>query len=111
MNTITSPEQFQQSIQQGAVLILFGGQHCGVCQSIKPKLADLIQSEFPKFDIAYIDSEQSPEISAQEGVFTLPVIKLYIEGQMHLEQARLINLSGLTTQLERLHDLWNPTED
>jgi len=111
MQTITSPEQYQQSIQQGASLVVFGGEHCGVCQSIKPKLADLIKERFPKFEIIHVDCGQSPEICAQEGVFTLPVIKLYIDGQMHIEQARHINMSGLTIQLERLHSLWNTSND
>ncbi len=111
MRIISSTEQFQQNIQKGASLVIFGGENCGVCQSIKPKLAQLIEDQFPNFEVIYVDCEKSANICAQEGVFTLPVIKLYIDGQMHLEQVRHINLRGLTTQLERLHGLWNSTED
>jgi len=111
MRAISSSKQFQQNIQKGASLVIFGGENCGVCQSIKPKLAQLIGDQFPNFGIVYVDCEKSAGICVQEGVFTLPVIKLYIDGQMHLEEVRHINLHRLTTQLERLYGLWNSTEN
>lgn len=60
-----------------AVLLLFGGAHCGVCQSIKPRLLQMLAEEFPKMRLCYIDCEQQGDIAAAHRVFTLPVVELY----------------------------------
>ncbi len=47
-----------------------------------------------------------PGIFAQHGVFTLPVVKLFVEGQVCLEMARSFSLQELTSQVDRIYRLW-----
>jgi thioredoxin 1 len=47
-----------------------------------------------------------PGICAQHGVFTLPVVKLLVEGQVCLEMARSFSLQELTSQVDRIYRLW-----
>jgi thioredoxin 1 len=39
-------------------------------------------------------------------VFSLPVIKLYIEGQLSLEMARSFSLKELASRVDRIYSLW-----
>jgi len=106
MQTISTSEQFEQLKSHPASLLLFGGPHCGVCVAIKPKIESLIAQDFPDMALAYIDCEQNPDICAQHSVFSLPVIKLYIEGQLCLEMARSFSLKELASRIERIYGLW-----
>ena len=109
MQTISTITQIDQLKSAGASLILFGGAHCGVCQSVKPKIETLMTEQFPDITLVYVDCEQSPDICGQHSVFSLPVIKMYIEGQMYFELVRGFSLVELTSQVERIYRLWKAT--
>lgn len=106
MQTLSTPSQIEQLKSQQAALILFGGPQCGVCQVIKPKIESQMAQQFPDIALAYVDCEQNPDICAQHGVFSLPVTKLYIEGQLSLEMARSFSLMELSAQVGRIYQLW-----
>ncbi len=110
MQTISSANQFDHFKSTGASLILFGGEHCGVCHTIKPKIESLMAEQFPDITLAYVDCEQSPDICGQQSVFTLPVIKMYIEGQMYMELVRGFSLMELMRQVDRIYQLWKSSE-
>ena len=106
MQTITTSRQLEQLTLHPASLILFGGLHCGVCVAIKPKIESLMAQDFPNIALAYVDCEQTPDICGQYGVFSLPVIKLYIEGQLSLEMARSFSFKEFASRVERIYRLW-----
>ncbi len=85
-----------------AVLLLFGGPQCSVCQAIKPKLEILFASRHPEVPLVYVDCTRSPATCAQHGVFSLPVVQFYIEGRLYLERSRSFSLVELSDQVERI---------
>ena len=106
MNNITDIDLLNQMKTEGAVLILFGGAHCSVCQSIRPQLTSMIEQQFPDMHGVYVDCEKSPQICAQHSVFTLPVVKAYIDGKKIAEEARAFSLNQLAQTLERPYAMW-----
>lgn len=106
MQLIATQQQLDQLQTQGAVLILFGAPPCSVCQSLKLKLNEVLPEQFPKLQSAYVDCQQTPEISAQHGVFSLPVMKVYMDGQLVLEEAGVFSLRKSLAQFSRLYSLW-----
>ena len=98
MKTDVSGQQIALLKSTRAVLLLFGGLQCGVCQVIKPKLECLMEQRYPEIAMVYVDCAESPEICAQHGVFCLPVVKLYIEGRLYLERGRSFSLVELATK-------------
>ncbi|MDL0433654.1 thioredoxin family protein [Marinobacter sp. TBZ242] len=61
MKNICSEEALSELLQSSpAVLVLYGGASCGVCQAIKPRLEKLASEEFPKLVTAYIDCQEKP---------------------------------------------------
>ncbi len=106
MPTVCEPEALQDILRSHpAVLVLFGSATCGACTALKPKLQMLLQDRFPLLVPVYVDCEQSPKLSAQEGVFTLPVVRVYFEGQRFVERVRVFALTALADDIQRPYDL------
>ena len=106
MQTELTHQQIEHLKTTQAVLLLFGGSRCGVCQAIKPKLEDLMAQRHPEIVLVYVDCENSLAICAQHGVFSLPVVQFYIEGRLYLERGRSFSLVELSDQMERIVLLW-----
>jgi len=106
MQNIIDIEILEKLKQEGALFVLFGGEHCNVCQSLRPQISTMLEQRFPEMQIIYIDCEAAPEICAQHRVFSLPAVKVYIEGMLIVEDARVFSLSNLRQRMERPYAMW-----
>jgi len=106
MHDITNIETFEKAKSSGASLILFGGEQCTVCQSIRPQVSNTLKQHFAQLRLYYVDCEKSPEICAQHGIFSLPVIQVYIEGMMVTEAGRVFGLNELIERIKRPYMMW-----
>ncbi|MDH5517594.1 MAG: thioredoxin family protein [Gammaproteobacteria bacterium] len=106
MQTITDCETLERLTAKHAVFILFGGQHCGVCQTLKPQLSAMIEQRFPEMIGVYVECEKSAYLCAQHSVFTLPVVKAYIDGMKVAEMARSFSIKQLEQAIERPYSMW-----
>lgn len=87
--------------QESAVMVLFGGVHCNVCQVIKPKIEAMLAADFPKVKLVYVDCGEQTDLCAQEGVFSLPVVRVYFAGQKAGEWVRTFSLGQLADAMVR----------
>ena len=107
MKDITSKIQFDDFISNNeAVLVYFSTPQCNVCKVLKPKLAELIESEFPNIKMGYINSEALPEIAAQLRIFTVPTIIVLLDGKEFLRKSRNISLSEFQKEIERPYSMY-----
>lgn len=88
-------------VQSKASLVLFGGENCGVCTAIKPRLEKLLNSAYPELRLLYVDCQRSQDICAQNSVFSLPVVRVFFEGQLFLEEIKAFSINKLVTDIER----------
>lgn len=95
---------------QPAVMVLFGGAGCGVCQSIKPRLADMAEQDFPKLVVVWVDCEEGGALCAAHCVFSLPVVQLWFEGQPFERFVRAFSLSAVRSAIERPYGMLFPEE-
>lgn len=94
--------ELSQLLQQNnAVLLLFGATHCGVCQSIKPRIGDMLRDEFSQMKWAYIDCHAHPAIAAAHHVFSLPVVELYFQGQAFGRFSKVFSIRELKEAIAR----------
>ena len=91
--------------KEPTVLAYFSTEACNVCKVLKPKVAELIQSKFPKIKLAYIKSDKLPEVAAQNQVFTAPTILVFIEGREYIRKSRNIGISELHREIERPYSM------
>ncbi len=102
MQDIKSLEEFNKSINKNNVSITyFSHEKCSVCHVLLPKIQDLIQTQFPKARLYYCNTVTAPEIAAQNRVFTVPSVKIFVEGKEYLSFSRNMGISQLQEAIER----------
>ena len=107
MIDLNSTKEFEKFITSNeASLIYVSTPQCNVCKVLKPKLIDFINSEFPKIIMGYVDSEALPEVAAQNRIFTVPTILVFLDGKEFLRKSRNINLHEFRQDIERPYLLY-----
>lgn len=91
--------------EQEALLILFGGKECNVCHSIKPKLIELVENQYPKVKMVYVDCHVVTDICSQNSVFTLPTLQVYFTGQKFIEEVRSFSLQKVIDDMQRPYSM------
>lgn len=94
-------------IEKGAHLLMFGGEHCGVCQVIWPQLLAALTKRWPRLKLHYIDCEKHQACCAQHGVYSLPVVRLYFDGRLYLEQRQVFSLGPFIADINKLCEQYN----
>ncbi len=102
MEPLTSEELLHERMAGPALLVLYGGAHCGVCQAIRPRIQALMAEHFGGVPLAYVDCATAPAVCAQQGVFSLPVLRFYVQGQLALEYARSFSLQQMRGDIGRV---------
>jgi thioredoxin len=89
-------------------LLFFSGEHCGVCQVLKPKLLDEVSSRFPDVAIQVINTNSQMELAAQYLVFMVPVVLILVDKKESYRFARSFSVYEVTQKLERIIHLQKP---
>jgi len=84
-----------------AALFYFSAPSCNVCKVLKPKVAELIESNFPKVNLYYVNIEDAPLISGQFRVFSIPTLIVYIDRKEYIRKSRNIGIGELDAELSR----------
>ena len=106
IETIDNLEQYNKVIEnEDAALFYFSHEQCNVCKVLKPKVAELLQEEFPKAKMYYCDTKKSPELAAQNSIFAVPTILTYFGGRETIRKSRNIGLQELQQHMERPYSL------
>lgn len=106
MKDLVSHKEYLEFILNEAVLIYFSTPECNVCKILKPKLIEFIKQNFPRIEMAYVDTTKLPEVSAQNSIFTVPTICVYLDGKEFIRRSRNINLTVFKSELERPYSLY-----
>ena len=107
MKTLISPTEYEDFLKQNdASLIYYSTHQCNVCKALKPKIVDFIKAEFPKIKMAYVDCEALKDVSAQNQIFAVPTIIVYLDEKEFIRKSRNINMVEFQEQLQRPYSLF-----
>lgn len=102
----TTYDEFLQAInEKKAALCYFSHDACNVCKVLKPKVYRLLQEKFPQVEFYYINTKDTPDIAAQNSVFTVPAIIQFFEGKEGFRKSRNISIGDLADELERPYSM------
>jgi len=87
--------------KEDAVLVYFSHEQCNVCKVLKPKVAELLENNFPKMKMYYADTVLNPEISGQNKIFSVPTVLAFFGGRETFRKSRSIGINELAEQIER----------
>ncbi|MBC5630748.1 thioredoxin family protein [Clostridium sp. NSJ-6] len=85
-------------------IIYFTGSACGACEAIKGKIENIL-NEYPKVVCREVNGEKYIDLAAEYGVFSLPIMLLFIEGKEFLRLGRNVNLLELKGDIERYYNM------
>lgn len=103
---IESYEQFLRlKDEEPALLAYFSTDACSVCHVLKPKVEQLLASEFPKMKMVSVKSHELPEVAAQNRVFTAPTILVFFEGREYVRKSRNIGIAELQQEIARIYSM------
>lgn len=97
----------QQRVREAdALMLYFGGEDCNVCQIMRPKIRELLQTRYPRIEWQYIDAQGQAEIAAQYSVFSVPTVIAFFDGQESLRRARNFSPGEIGQLLQRPYTLF-----
>lgn len=109
MIKLKSPASFENFLEitksYKSVCFYLNTPECNVCKVLKPKVIEMIESDFPEINFCYVDLNETKEISGQLSVFSVPTILVYFEGKETIRASRNVHLEELREQIERYYKM------
>jgi thioredoxin-like negative regulator of GroEL len=104
---VETEEQLQQLIGHSeALLVYFYSDHCPPCLSLRPKVSQMMEQDFPRMKIAFVDAEGQPGLAARHSAFSLPVLVFFFEGKEYLRFSKYVSVSELRDSVGRIYQLY-----
>lgn len=101
-----SLEEVKQTVAgEPAVLLYFYNNQCPPCLALRPRVEKLIETQFPKMKLVWVDSAAVPEIPAAYGVFANPALLLFFDGREYRRFSKYISVDELSAAIQRYYGL------
>ena len=91
--------------ERPAVLAYFSTTECNVCKVLKPKVMELVLSEFFQISLVYVETNLQPEVAAQNRIFAVPTLLVFFDGKEYIRKSRNFGLDELRKELLRPYRL------
>jgi thioredoxin 1 len=100
--TVHSLDRLREALaRRPTMLFYFSTPDRNVCKALKPKVGELLASNFPRMEAFYVDCAANPHIAAAHGVFSVPTVLAYFERREWLRKGRSLSLAELAEALAR----------
>ncbi len=101
MPEMNSTEIFTKIQNRPNLLVYFSFPGCSVCVALLPKIEKLVRS-FANVEFLYVNTHETPDVSGQYLVFTVPTIILFSRGAEQKRWSRVFSVDDVETTLNRL---------
>lgn len=91
--------------EKQAVLLYFYNDSCAPCKVLRPKVQELVESEFPQMEFKLINAEMFPATAAEYGVFSSPTILVFFESKEYIRESKNISISELYDKINRFYSM------
>lgn len=101
MKPLSPDEELNDLISSSPCCLLqFGDETCGPCHAIRSRLSQWLESH-PDVTTRYISVSEYTEEAAQMGVFTVPTVRVYIEGKLAADESGYFSLDRMLDRVDR----------
>jgi thiol-disulfide isomerase/thioredoxin len=105
-NELQTIEQLNEHITKGdAAMLYFYSDKCAPCVSLRPKVIEMVEKDFPKINLAFVNAEKNPELPAHYNVFANPTLIIFFGGREYRRESKYISISQLSDEIERPYSL------
>lgn len=106
INEISSLETLSEIIlQEKGVAVYFYSDRCAPCISLRPKVEELIDTEFHEMKLVFINSEIHPALPANYSVFANPCLLIFFEGKEYYRYSKYISIHQLGSDIHRIYSM------
>lgn len=91
--------------KERALLIYFSHEGCSVCKTLKPKVFNMANVNFPSLKTISIDAATFPIIAAGFSVFVSPVVLVFFENKEYIRKSRNFSMEELKDAIKRYYDM------
>lgn len=88
-----------------ALLVYFYNDTCAPCVALRPKVTELINSQFRKMDIEMVNVSEFLELSASYHVFASPTIIAFFEGKETFRVSKYVSIAELRDKILRYYEI------
>lgn len=81
------------------VLIQFGREHCSPCGAVRAKIERRLP-DFPDVEAIYVDIDANPAVAAQNGIFSVPAVQVYMRGRLTVEESGYFSLEEVFDRID-----------
>ncbi len=104
--TIKNLDEFNEIKEKNTgVLFYFSNENCNVCKVLKPKIYEMLQNNYPEIPFYYVDISLTPDVSAQNSVFTIPTLIVFFDGKETIRKSRHIGVDELKDAIYRPYEI------
>ncbi len=106
MKILKSESELKETISsKEAVLVYFFNDSCAPCIALRPKVIELVESEFKMMELLFVNRSEFPSLAADMGVFESPVIIGFFDRRESLRFSKYVSLSELRDRISRYYNL------
>ncbi len=95
----------QQIAGEKGVISYFYSDRCAPCVSLRPKVKQMVEEDFPGMKLILVNSENHPETTAHFGVFANPSIIVFFEGKEFRRYSKYISINEMGGDINRIYPL------
>ncbi len=105
-NELETPEQLEAHVtEETAGMLYFYNDHCAPCLSLRPKIIEMVEEDFPNIKLAFVNSEKHPELPALYNVFSNPTLIVFFDGREYRRVSKYISVPQLAAEIERPYQM------
>ena len=103
---IEKTEKVQDLIKnEMALMVYFYNDDCPPCLSLRPKVEEMVENDFPEMKLVFVNSKNQPEIPASFSVFSNPTLLVFFDGKETKRFSKYISISELSQGIDRYYNM------
>lgn len=97
---IVNTQEFNELMNEKAVLVDFFATWCGPCKMLSPVLEEIAE-KFPRIKVVKVDIDQFDDLTRAHGIMSVPTIEVYRNGALVKKEVGYHNLDEIVSWLPR----------
>ena len=88
-----------------AIMLYFFNDNCAPCLALRPKVESLVNDEFPKMKLVFINATDYPKLEADHSIFGAPTLLVFFDGKEVFRESKYVSVDQMKERIDRYYRL------